>query len=534
MVKKMYTLIGLFALSIVVVVVLSWVGLSKLAKLQDEGFTRAEDSVQTTEAVSIGAVMYQIVADSIINGNLAESAKDWQREKERSAKKLEEVEHSVDTDEEKHLAMSAHQAYDDFVNIYEKEMLPLLHAEPRNAASITAVDDKIDSASQRLSESMDKIKESIESESKAADTEFDSVGKGTIATLLLVGCAILVAAVLLGLGITRNVMRQLGGDPADVANVVNTMASGNFSLHPSHPPVAGSLLASAYRMQTGLRGMISAVKDQANQVEDMASALAVAAKQIAENVNQESDSVSSMASAIEEMSVSTAHISDQGGNAKQIADASRSSAEEGAQVVNKTVSGLLLTAQEIETASGEVSRLGEDATRIIDVVKVIKDIADQTNLLALNAAIEAARAGEQGRGFAVVADEVRKLAERTGNATNEINEMSGKISEVVGHALASMDKVVETTRQGVTDAESAQNSIAGIQQSFGEVASVIDDISAALAEQNVASNDLAKNTERVAQMSEENSGAAQSLLSLAHDLEDKAAQVKSAVGVFKV
>jgi methyl-accepting chemotaxis protein len=332
----------------------------------------------------------------------------------------------------------------------------------------------------------------------------------------------------------RSVSRQLGGDPQDVLKVVEAMSSGNLLLQASKKPVADSLLAHAYSMQSSMRDMISKVKGQANQLEDMARSLAVAARKITENVNHESDAMSSMASAIEEMSVSSTHISDQGGSAKQIADASRSNAEQSAQVVNKTVSGLLTTAKEIENASGEVSRLGEDASRIIDVVKVIKEIADQTNLLALNAAIEAARAGEQGRGFAVVADEVRKLAERTGNATKEINDMSGKIGEVVSHALASMGKVVETTRQGVTDAETAQSSIASIQQSFGEVASVIEDISNALAEQSGASADLAQNTERVAQMSGDNSSAAQGLLNLAIELEEKAAQVKSAVGVFSV
>ncbi len=334
--------------------------------------------------------------------------------------------------------------------------------------------------------------------------------------------------------IIRQIMRQLGGDPKEVAVVVNTMAAGDFSQQPRKSPESGSLLANAYNMQSKLRDMIASVKSQAAQVGDMAHSLATSANHIAENVNHESDAVSSMAAAIEELSVSTTHISDQGDSAKRIANSSLSNAEQGAQVVNKTVNGLLSSAQEIRTASDEVSRLGEDASRISDVVKVIKEIADQTNLLALNAAIEAARAGEQGRGFAVVADEVRKLAERTAGATSEINQMSSKIGEVATHALSGMDKVVKTTQQGVGDAETAQVSIKNIQESFGKVSGVIDDIASALVEQTAAANELAKSTEKVSQMSEENSSSAQNLLSLANDLEAKAREVRNSVEIFKV
>ena len=344
----------------------------------------------------------------------------------------------------------------------------------------------------------------------------------------------LILSTLLASIIIRQVLRQLGGDPKEVAQVVNMMASGDFSNQPGRVHSSGSLLDDAYTMQEHLRDMIAKVKLQADQSGQMALQLSAAARRIAENVNHETDAVTSMAAAIEELSVSTTHISDQGGSAKQIAHASRSNTEHGAQVVNKTVSGLLVTAQEIEVASAEVSRLGDDASRISDIVKVIKEIADQTNLLALNAAIEAARAGEQGRGFAVVADEVRKLAERTANATNEINQMSSKIAAVAKQALNGMDQVVRTTRQGASDAEAAQVSIASIQQGFTDVAKVIDDISGSLTEQNVAATDLAKSTERVAQMSEENSHAANGLLQLANQLEQQAVAVRGAVEVFKV
>jgi methyl-accepting chemotaxis protein len=334
--------------------------------------------------------------------------------------------------------------------------------------------------------------------------------------------------------IVRSVLQQLGGDPQEVAQIIHVMASGNFTLVPHKAPAEGSLLASTYGMQAQLRSMIETTKNHTHDLIDMAHSFAAAAKQISQSVNHEADSVSSMAAAIEQLSTSSMHISQQGDDAKAIATSSRQSAQDGASIINKTVSGLLTAAQEIESASKDVSHLGDDASRINDVVNVIRDIADQTNLLALNAAIEAARAGEQGRGFAVVADEVRKLAERTSNATTEINQMSANIGDVAKNALNGMAKVVNTTREGVADAESAQSSISNIQHSFGEVSRVIDEISNSLAEQNAASNDLAGNTERIAQMAEENSSAAKSLLELAQDLESKAGQVRSTVEVFKV
>lgn len=355
--------------------------------------------------------------------------------------------------------------------------------------------------------------------------------RNVILTSLLISLALLL---FLAVVLIRQVLRQLGGDPSEVAQVIDTLAAGDFSSQLHQAAASGSLLANAHRMQTHLRGMITDVKVQASQLGEMAHRLASSARQITGNVNKESDAVSSMAAAIEDISASTTHIAEQGSIAKRIASNSRSDTEQSAHVVTRTVEGLIATAQEIEAAASEVSRLGEDASRISGLVEVIKDIADQTNLLALNAAIEAARAGEAGRGFAVVADEVRKLAERTAKATQEINQMSTKIGEVANHALSGMDSVVKTTRQGVDDAETAQVSIASIQTNFADVAQAIDDISAALAEHTASTTGLAKNTERVAQMSGDNADAAQSLLQLANDLEIKAQQMRNGVDAFRV
>jgi methyl-accepting chemotaxis protein len=439
---------------------------------------------------------------------------------------------SLDADQKQALLTDAHGYAMEFYKKLDEQYLPALRSGDKDR--IGSVMSELQSIYEKHRHAIDRVV-TLTNDRNAAD---EARGRALIrqVNLLLLLVTVLSTCLSIGLAIyiSRSVLRQLGGDPNEVAAAVNTMAAGDFSQQPLRQPESGSLLADAYQMQSKLRGMITEVKNQANQVGDMAHSLAGSANQIAGNVNHESDAVSSMAAAIEELSVSTSHISDQGANAKRIANDSRSNAEEGAKVVNKTVTGLLETAKDIESASGEVSRLGEDASRISDVVKVIKEIADQTNLLALNAAIEAARAGEQGRGFAVVADEVRKLAERTASATSEINQMSSKIGDVANNALSGMDRVVQTTRQGVVDAETAQSSIKNIQSSFAEVSSVIDDIASALLEQNAAATELANSTERVSQMSEEDSGAAQNLLGLANDLEGKAGKMREAVEIFKI
>ncbi len=437
-----------------------------------------------------------------------------------------------------------HQGFDDFIaklNVLDEEhkavggkYLAQIDAHSNAAASDAAVAGIDRSLSTHVKELRDGFVAFVDAKGaekvRLADEGFQHRRTIVVIWVLLS----LILAMVLATLVIRSVLAQLGGDPKLVAGVVGVMAGGDFSQHPKHLPEPGSLLANAYHMQDRLREMIAKVKSQANQVGDVAHTLASSAEQISANVNHESDAVSAMAASIEQMSVSIANISDQGNSAKRIAHSSRDTAMQGGDVVGKTVSGLLATAQEIEAASAEVSRLGEDASRISEVVKVIKEIADQTNLLALNAAIEAARAGEQGRGFAVVADEVRKLAERTANATTEINEMSTKIGQVAAHALGSMDRVVATTRQGVADAETAQGSNEQVQGSFSQVAVVIDEISSSLAEQNTAAANLAQSTERVSSMSEENAHAAQSLLAIANDLEGRAREVRHAVEAFRV
>jgi len=202
--------------------------------------------------------------------------------------------------------------------------------------------------------------------------------------------------------------------------------------------------------------------------------------------------------------------------------------------VQSTISEINKIADSVSRSSEVIHTLGEQSTRISSIVNVIKEIADQTNLLALNAAIEAARAGEQGRGFAVVADEVRKLAERTSLSTKEIATMIDAVQHGMQSAVVRMAEGREQVGAGVQMAAKTGESMSRVQVATHQVINVVEDISTALREQSSASSQIAQNVEKIAQMTEENSAAISEVSRSANHLEQLAVALKSSVGHFRV
>jgi methyl-accepting chemotaxis protein len=165
---------------------------------------------------------------------------------------------------------------------------------------------------------------------------------------------------------------------------------------------------------------------------------------------------------------------------------------------------------------------------------VIREVADQTNLLALNAAIEAARAGEAGRGFAVVADEVRKLAERTGKSTQDIASVIEKVQQATGAVVTRMERAVAEVRKGATLSKQAGEAISAIRRDASRVVGAVEEIGTALREQSTASTDIAKRVEQIAQMGEENSVAVEQSAVVASSLENLASRLQTVAGRFRM
>jgi methyl-accepting chemotaxis protein len=241
-----------------------------------------------------------------------------------------------------------------------------------------------------------------------------------------------------------------------------------------------------------------------------------------------------MAASVEEMTVSINTVASSAGDAQTMAQRAGAVSDEGGQIIERTAAEMGAIAEAVAQASQVIQALGNDSQQISSVVQVIKEVADQTNLLALNAAIEAARAGEQGRGFAVVADEVRKLAERTAQSTGDISTIIGKIQVSSKEAVDEMERVVKQVESGQVLAQNAGERMAAIREETGRVSSAVTEISNALKEQSLASQDIAKHVESIAQMTDENSTAAEEAASGALRLNQLSDSVASTVAQFKI
>ncbi len=288
------------------------------------------------------------------------------------------------------------------------------------------------------------------------------------------------------------------------------------------------------RMQNRLRETIQQINQAANQLVVAVQQISGASTQLSGAIQEQSTSASMMAATIEELTVSIHHVSENADEAHQIASHSGQQSREGAHVIENTLSSMSGIAKTVQHSSAQVADLGQHSEHISSIIGVIQGIADQTNLLALNAAIEAARAGEQGRGFAVVADEVRLLAQNTGKSTKEIAGMIEKIQAGVRETVETMRNGVEEVNQGVTMAGTAGQAIIEIRDSSSKVLHVVDQISFALREQTAASQDVARSVERSAQMAEQNNQSIQELLKTSSSLDNLATGLQREVAKFQV
>jgi len=360
-------------------------------------------------------------------------------------------------------------------------------------------------------------------ESRAKQTVIIIIVLGSVATVLSIGASLFI-------------IRSITIPLAEGVDVATRLAAGDLtaSVTIRNNDEIGTLMTAMDNMVKSLRELIGKIKYAAENMASGSEQLSASAEEISRGMDGQASRSSQIATATEEMSQTVIDVARNASDIAQISTQAFDQAKNGEAVVKRSVDEVQAVSSTVAESSLVMQRLGDSSKQIGDIVGVINDIADQTNLLALNAAIEAARAGEQGRGFAVVADEVRKLAERTTQATSQINSMISSIQSEVEHAGVSMNNATARVESGVAFSRKAGDSLGDIVGSVNNLQSMVQQIASATEEMSTVSETISSDIQGIAEGSREISAGSGQIAQASSDLARLATELQSVVRQFKV
>ncbi|WP_263768768.1 methyl-accepting chemotaxis protein [Propionivibrio soli] len=445
---------------------------------------------------------------------------------------LKEYEDSITKDDDKKLLAEEKAKVMAFIDLVVKDIFPKSKSNQKADAK-AVLEDRGSTLGDSALAALDAHMAANEKRAaEIAEEAFAAAANGRVSSITVIISGV-VAIALLGLFLRANIKSSLNQIRSMVAKVESDL-DFTVRVKVTKQDEIGETTAGLNRLLDKLQSNLGSIAEGAKSVASASDQLAVSSGHVAKASQQQSEAAAAMAATVEEITVSINHVADQAQEANRISKESGQLASTGELIIGQAATGIQEIASTVHEAAGLIHGLEQQSQQISQVVSVIKDVADQTNLLALNAAIEAARAGEQGRGFAVVADEVRKLAERTALSTQQITQTIESMRSKAGDAVNGMQLVVDKVAVGVERAQEANNAISKIGEGSRRAVSMVEEIAEAIREQGSATNNIATQVERIAQMSEESNAAAEASASSAGELDRLANDMQRVVGAYRL
>ena len=409
--------------------------------------------------------------------------------------------------------------------------------ERSHGRNFHSVDIALKGKDRPVTDAIDQIVEAVNNETQRYQQAHSEQLAAQIKWMAAGSSLFIIALLLVGIYILRSISRTTTQLISYLNLQASDMKAGKADLTKvlrSSDDEFGEIAGAFDTFTAAARDIMQKLAGHSEQLASATEEMSSGAGQSAETARVQSDQANQVATAMQEMSATVQEISSHSEKAASASQTAAQAARRGGQVADETLSTMRSIAESTQAVASRITELGKSSEQIGKIIAVIDDIADQTNLLALNAAIEAARAGEQGRGFAVVADEVRKLAERTTKATKEIASMIESIQVETKNAVQAMEKGTREVQVGVDKTTASGAALGEIIKLSEQVGDMISQIATAAVEQSSASEQINANVSQISSSTHESSATAEQMAKACQDLSSLAFDLQVMVSNFKL